>query len=515
MNDYFYNVSILSYYKIMNKIFLILLLPFICQIVTAQEDECTIGVACGTATEDGRPLLWKTRDYLSEPVNQVQYIAGSEYNFIAVTNDGESTLPWMGVNEHGFAIINSSSTDLPGGSSSGPGNGTFMKMALGSCKTVNDMQQLLDDTNISGRTTKANFGVIDSTGAAAIFETGHSYYWKYDAADATNGYVIRTNFAFNGGGSGGSERYDRSCVIINNLYEGDSLNYKNILRYQMRDFSDAESEMVVIPFNQSYNGHPFGYIEANLSICRNTSVSASVIQGTLPDEDARLATMWTILGQPGTSIAIPYWPIGRTPPEATGRPYSDLGNISDMIRDQLFDLPDQATCIDTYKLINGEGEGLWTKTFPYEDTLFARVGRLMEDWREESSFPLAEMAYTQDTTASGTYKYLLSCYNYLVSGMVSVEYPDEYSFEPVKANVYPNPFTSKATLEYEISNPSDIVIEIYDLTGMKLESAAFKNMAPGSYNYILDDRGTIYPKGILILRIQVNDYSRYIKVINR
>ena len=37
------------------------------------KEECTIGVALGSATVDGRPLLWKTRDYSSDPDNKVRY----------------------------------------------------------------------------------------------------------------------------------------------------------------------------------------------------------------------------------------------------------------------------------------------------------------------------------------------------------------------------------------------------------------------------------------------------------
>lgn len=80
----------------------------------------------------------------------------------------------MGVNEHGFAIINSAISDLPT-NKQGIGNGALMKTVLGSCKTVVQFENYLKSTNKTGRATQANFAVMDTTGAAAIFETGEVF----------------------------------------------------------------------------------------------------------------------------------------------------------------------------------------------------------------------------------------------------------------------------------------------------------------------------------------------------
>ena len=71
---------------------------------------CTSAIISGKLTPDGRPLLWKHRD-TGELNNRVDYVKGPKYAFIAVVNandgDGKS---WMGVNEAGFAIINTASS---------------------------------------------------------------------------------------------------------------------------------------------------------------------------------------------------------------------------------------------------------------------------------------------------------------------------------------------------------------------------------------------------------------------
>ena len=100
---------------IFTSLFLICLNPFLRpQSLQAEniEDGCTIGVAAGSATADGRPLLWKTRDGSSYN-NAIVYVNYKKYNFIRVIN-AEDWFPhaWMGVNEKGFAILDSDVYDL-------------------------------------------------------------------------------------------------------------------------------------------------------------------------------------------------------------------------------------------------------------------------------------------------------------------------------------------------------------------------------------------------------------------
>ena len=166
-------------------------------------DECTTAVFSGRATVDGRPLLWKNRETSGEN-NEVAFITGGTFDVLALIDAGREDAVWMGINSAGFAIENSASGDLEG--TAAGENGLFMKVALKSCATVQEFEALLISTNTTGRLTKANFGVIDATGSAAIFETGNSSFKKFDARDpitAPKGFLVRTNFAETGDGSGG------------------------------------------------------------------------------------------------------------------------------------------------------------------------------------------------------------------------------------------------------------------------------------------------------------------------
>ncbi|MEN8155889.1 MAG: T9SS type A sorting domain-containing protein [Bacteroidota bacterium] len=492
--------------KLLPSILTGLLIHFAAPVIS-QTEECTIGVACGAATQDGRPMIWKTRDYLDEPDNEVRYDNYMKYRFIYVAGADSRTSARMGVNEHGLAIVNSNTTDLPDGSDTGPLNGQLIKNSLGNCRTIEDFQAYLDETNQTGRRTNGCFATIDSTGAAALFEVGELAYWRFDATDDPTGYVLRTNFSINGGGSSGRERLIRSVALVGGFHRGDSLNHRSILRHQMRDFSDNGSNPFPIPFNGALGGNPHGYIETTKSICRNSSVSASVITGVLPGEFPELSTMWTILGQPGSSIALPYWPIGYTPHESDGVITSQLCDVANQIKQHLFDDPGDKDCIDTYKLLDGEGGGLWTRTFPYEDTIFAGTELLLEEWREEEELPVTDMKALEDSLALKTYHYLQSCLGYILTDPPVTALPGYHS------RVFPNPFNTESMLTYELSERSDVNIRVFTLTGALLESVRFTDKSPGEYSHTLGGDGTLYPDGILLVKLTINNRTETLKVI--
>lgn len=473
---------------------------------SADTEECTIGVASGRATPDGHPLLWKTRD-TSDRNNGIYYFTSRKLKYITVLTVG-STTAWMGVNEKGFAIMNSNSADLESGSS-GPGNGTVMSIALGSCATVADFEHFLDSTNVTGRTTHANFGVIDSTGAAAIFETAGYEYWKFDANDTINapeGYVLRTNFAFNGAASGGitgdiysTERYFRQEQLISDFYSGDSLTYKSILRYQMRDFSDFDSDPVPVPFPQKWLSYrPYGYIYCDVSICRTTSVSAVVIKGVLPHESAKLTTMWTILGQPAGAIAVPYWPVGQVPDAANGYSSAPLCNYALYIRSLLFDYPENSSYIDSYKLLDGEGGGVWMKSFPAEDSIFVATEEKLAIWRSEG-FEINDMLQTETELAN----YALNKLRYIYQGMItSVE---SIANETVPENFvlkqnYPNPFNASTTIQFVLPKISFVELKIYNTLGKEVETIAARNFMSGLHTLNWNANGLA--SGVYLFRLE-------------
>ena len=161
---------------------------------------CTSVIISGRLTQDGRPLMWKNRD-TSNPYNCVVYQQGERYGYVAVANSNTARHPrsvWMGVNERGFAIMNTQSYNLaePDDTLGSKANGAILKRALEICETVEDFKTLLDTLPHPLYAT-TNYGVIDAKGGAAYFETGHNGYQLFDVNDTLNcpkGYIARANY---------------------------------------------------------------------------------------------------------------------------------------------------------------------------------------------------------------------------------------------------------------------------------------------------------------------------------
>lgn len=407
---------------------LLLSLPFPTQAFSQEAlEECTAGVASGLATTDGRPLLWKTRD-ASATDNEVIWNTSGQHHFVSVISAGHPESSWMGVNEKGFAIINTLSTDLPMERNGLQlHNGSFMVHALQQCATVEEFEELLRETNDTGRMTNTNYGVLDATGAAAFFETAGHEYWRYDADDREKGYVLRTNFAINGERQDGRtpysmDRFLQTDELMREFYRTDKIDFEEIIKGQVRSFGDPEGNLVPLPFTESIEGHEPGYFPHSSSINRNSTVSFAVIQGVLPGEDPRLSTMWTILGQPSTGVTVPYWPVGDTPQEADGPETAPLNDAANRIRAELYDVDLTASeggrrvrplYINTQALQDADGEGIWSVLLPAEDAILAESQGALERWRA-SGVDADEMLETEARMARRALEAIRQAYEYLM-----------------------------------------------------------------------------------------------------
>jgi hypothetical protein len=268
----------------------------------------------------------------------------------------------------------------------------------------------------------------------------------------------------------------------------------------MRDFSDADSEPIPVPYpGQWYTNYPEGYIPTNVSICRNTSVSTSVIQGILGDEDPGLTTLWTILGNPAASIALPFWPVGGTPSLVNGSATAPLCDLSRTIYDSLYDCTVCGYCIDTYKLIDEDGQGLWPCFFSEEDIIMDSALSQMETWRAMGELPVDEMLAAELTFSEMAYGYMEACF----TGTVVVE--DITLTKPI--HVYPNPAHSSATIEVNsILSASELEFRLFDHLGREVLNSKFKEryvferqgLADGIYIWRASGKNGVY-SGKLVL----------------
>ena len=355
---------------------------------TGSAQACTTAVISGKATPDGRPLLWKNRDAPHRD-NEVIYLAGEPYHCVAVANAGHTKAIWMGMNEAGFCIENSLSKDLTEKGARGLGNGKFMLRALQTCATVEDFQQLLEETNKGGRATNANFGVIDARGGAAIFETGATHFVKFDANDpeiAPDGYVVRSNFSFTGQNLAipiqegalvdlySSGRFQRGCQLMELGLESEGLTPRYLLRHCCRDLA-ADGEPILGTLNSPYGELP-DLVDTDSTISRATSVSAAVFQGVQPGEDPLLSTMWVLNGPPTFSVVVPCWVASEgVAAELDGPKTSDLCTASLALRDSQYP---EGKLLRTQFLPE-----IWDATLGTEEAILNEANQKLAIWRSE------------------------------------------------------------------------------------------------------------------------------------
>jgi len=366
----------------------------------AEAVACTSAVVSGRATPDGRPLLWKQRDTETMP-NALAGFQGERFRFVGVVNaDSSSTEQvWMGANEAGLALMNTASYNMdyePAWEGSTERAGVLMMRALGTCATAAEFERLLDETD-GARETESNFGVIDATGAAAYYEA-HPYAWvKFDATDplvAPDGTLIRTNFSATGAG-------DRGYGFIRHETAHDHFVWR------MAMAGSITADFLVLEAARSLRHSLLGtdlwrgplprdagdrtIINFNDYVARYHTVSAMVVEGVRPGEDASLTTLWTVLGCPLTTPVFPVWVDGDADLPAVLRGgaggESPLNRASLDLKPRLWPLGKGSghNYLDLAALINAAGTGILQRVLAEDRRTLAETRPLLDAWRGEGT----------------------------------------------------------------------------------------------------------------------------------
>jgi hypothetical protein len=357
-------------------------------------------VVAGSATADGRPLLWKNRD-ADDRRNQAVYCVDGRFPYVGLVNGGDAAglNIWAGLNSRGFAIMNAASYNLEGGEDT-EGEGRFMKLALQSCATVQDFQALLEKTASGRRDVSANFGVIDAQGGAAYFETGPGGYRKFSATDpalAPRGYLVRTNFSESGDREKGTGflRRDRAVTLMEGLIGSGRLSAGSLLADVARD--TANERLGSFPPLNRRKGPVWAY--TGDSVCRYDTTSAFVVSGSRPGEDPSGATAWVLLGQPVCGVAVPLWvAAGSVPPEvAAGSEPAPLGAAATAVQEVFY--PDRRGDLAKYldvQALTDPKRGWLTGLLALEAAnVQAAVGQA-DLWRETPPSPEAVAVFQED-----------------------------------------------------------------------------------------------------------------------
>lgn len=374
----------------MARTFLGIFLLLVSLLTADQIEACTIAVISGRFTVDGRPLLWKNRDYASAPHNEVVLFEDGDFRVVAVVTAGKHASTWMGTNSAGLCILNSLSNDLDEeGKESGLGNGSLMKRLLQNCATLEDVRQELSQLNTEGRATRANLGMIDATGGAAMVEVGPSKFEWFDANDpdtAPRGYLVRSNFSVTGQEHlqspmpsseaveplSSGRRYLRACRLLEQQRPR-AFGVDFLIQNATRDLADVAGEAISGSVN-ALEGHLPPFIDTQQTISRSTTVSAAVFHGVRTGEDPRLTTMWVQLGDPKFSVAVPCWATMQSVADPLAGKYGgEIGEIARTLRDNCLESGGQR--------IQSKGlPGIWEDLLPLEESMIRETRERRSQW---------------------------------------------------------------------------------------------------------------------------------------
>ncbi len=364
---------------------------------------CTTAIISGKYTKDGRPLLLKHRDtnFLK---NKLKFFDDGKFDYIGLINasDKEGKEVWAGLNEAGFAIMNSASYNLKSlddSTSLQDLEGKVMKLALQNCKTIDDFEDLLR-TLKKPLGVEANFGVIDAAGGAAYFEVNNFEIRKIDVNDpavAPFGFVVRTNFSAYGRKDEGKGyiRYLTAEQLLNSAAAKNNLDFKFLLQDVSRSLKNS---LLGTNYNSDLSSEKENkFVVLQDYIVRYSSASTVVVQGVRESEKPELSTMWTILGFQLTSVAVPVWvkagnklPAILTAPDTLNAP---LCKAALELKDKCF--PVKRGSGKRYlllnKVVNKKGTGILQLLLPVENKIIRQEENLIEKWRRNNSVSVKEV----------------------------------------------------------------------------------------------------------------------------
>lgn len=375
---------------------------------------CTSAIISGRLTPDGRPLIWKHRD-TDELNNRVDYIArgkGVKYAFIAVVNatkeEGES---WMGVNEMGFSIINTASSNMhryP--QDENEQEGVLMYKALATCRTLADFEAFLKKNKPLG--VETNYGVIDAEGGAAYYETNSFEWTKQDINDPTVaplGYKVYTNFSLTGevDGGGGYIRWTTADNTLRSyVLSGGQITPQWIFDHLSRSYSHP---LIGIDLRKDLSAAPNGWVYDMDFIPRRSTASSAVIKGVKPGENPLLSTMWVVLGYPPVSVAVPTMvAAGADQPAVVSRISENedtcpISNAAMARREKVFPIhrgsgPRYVHFAEVY---NAENTGYLQRLAPIEQAVFEEFEKVQARWYTAGKPEAAELKALYSTLYFG------------------------------------------------------------------------------------------------------------------
>lgn len=383
---------------------------------TAVSFACTSVIASGKVTPDGRPMMWKNRD-AGKRANVMTFVPADKsngtYAYTAIIDEGVKKIKsiWAGTNEKGFSIMNTMSYNVKPNESETGGkynNGSFMRYAIERCVTVDDFEALLKKTiaeeEPEGTGISSNFGVMDAQGNVAYFEANYHQYFKFDVNDpavAPDGYLVRSNFSFNGrpkAAGKGQLRYEQADIMMKKALASNDVTVEFFQKNLCRSYANPLMKINFLGDTPKVEGWAYD----TDFITRKTTLSSTVITGVKNGENPNLITMWTIISYPGTTVMMPVWVKGgyegipemlRADQRAQA-PLADWGTTLKM-RAYSWNVDNDDNNAKKYfnfgLLCNAYGTGYLQKVFNLEEEILPPYRASLKKWYEAGDVDVDEI----------------------------------------------------------------------------------------------------------------------------
>jgi len=350
-------------------------------------EACTSFIISGKYTSDGRPVLYKNRD-TDNMNNALVFFRDGRYDYIGLVNGDSSwnEMVWGGYNSVGFAIINTAAYNNNTGDTTKLSDmeGVVMKKALQWCRTLADFETLLD-TLPKPLGVDANFGVIDAYGGAAYYETGNFRYVKFDVNDPTiapEGFLVRTNHSMSGNFEKGlgHVRYNTAEAALKDAVKDRKTAPEELLNAISRNLSHSLTGTDLA--KDVPTGGKAEYRFFVDFIPRRSTSAVVMFTGARNEKDVSNAVMWTVLGFPLTSVAVPVWiSAGNQLPVSllmTDDLRAPLCEDALMLKEICFPLKLDGgqNYINLAAVVNNKQTGFMQMLRPAEHTIFVKAGEL-------------------------------------------------------------------------------------------------------------------------------------------
>ena len=92
-----------------------------------------------------------------------------------------------------------------------------------------------------------------------------------------------------------------------------------------------------------------------------------------------------------------------------------------------------------------------------------------------------------------------------------IDINDKRTSQSTTCQVYPNPFTNKTTIHYNITQEGQVNLTVYDMDGREIKTLVNGNQSPGLYNQTFDANGL--SNGVYMYRLQTSSGTQTGKLI--